>query len=132
LRQLQAFKAKHNISQQPKHGKVSFLYDWREARSVEPQAIAEAALSCFQDLVAQDPSLEEFAGLFEVEKEGYKGRDFLTTEENDELNNTIERLLMHLSKHLLTDQGQTCLELLISRYDIQTYNMDALLLAGIP
>ncbi|KAF4751844.1 HEAT repeat-containing protein 1, partial [Perkinsus olseni] len=132
LRQLQAFKAKHNISQQPKHGKVSFLYDWREARSVEPQAIAEAALSCFQDLVAQDPSLEEFAGLFEVEKEGYKGRDFLTTEENDELNDTIEKLLMHLSKHLLTDQGQTCLELLLSRYDIQTYNMEALLLAGIP
>ncbi|KAF4672019.1 HEAT repeat-containing protein 1, partial [Perkinsus chesapeaki] len=132
LRQLQTFKAKHNIAQQPKHGKVSFLYDWREARSVEPQAIAEAALSSFQDLVAQDPSLEEFVDLFEVDKDGYKGRDFLTSEENDELNNNIEKLLMHLSKHLLTEQGQTCLELLISRYEVQTYNMEALLLAGIP
>ena len=126
-RQLEDFRVKQKVT--PLLQKVSFLFDANKASGLDVLSLAIIARKSLLDLAEIEPSLAVFEDLFVGTD---KSVEFLSQDEQVELQGRIKRLLSFLSAHFKTTDAQQCVEYLIQKYKIHVYNGEDMILMALP
>lgn len=132
-RQLSRLRVPQTSVQKEKKGKVSFLYDYLEAKSIDADTHYAIAVSGLQSLIQLDIAIDRFSQTLFNESSKTLDRALQSSEANEELDNEIEFYLFSVvSKYFLLNSTHKTIEWLIYRYGVHQYNTDALLAATLP
>jgi len=100
---------------QPTTKAASFLFEAREAADLDIETIHGLGVNGLAELAALDPRLAAFEATLFSAKLRSMDRTLETKEVNDQLDAEIERLLLHLSPHLLLQPAHKVLEWLVRK-----------------
>lgn len=132
-RQLDKIKAPQTDQFKERRGKHSFLYDYKEASSIELDAHFSIGLSGFESLCQINQSLSCFSESLFSESSKSVERPSLSNEENENLNSEIEAFCYKaISPYFLLNCTHKALEWLINRFRINEYNTDDFIYAILP
>ena len=113
--------------------RVSFLYDSSEAANMDSEAVYCLAINGLEQLKSIDQhTFESFeATLFNATSISFE-RAIQTKQVNKNLNDEIRRFLVHLSPYFMLKPAHKCLEWLVYRYQIHSYNQNELFMCILP
>lgn len=110
---------------------ASLLFEKKEAAKLDRETVHKIGISGLNELRKLDSIFESSEELFDETNLNIQ-RTLLSKEENEVLNGKLNRLLLLLSPYMQHFACQQALELLVFRYQIQSYNATALLMAFLP
>ncbi|RWS05206.1 HEAT repeat-containing protein 1-like isoform X2 [Dinothrombium tinctorium] len=132
-RQLQRLKAPQTTVFKETKLRASFLYDEKEAKSIDNDMHYAIALSGLKALSSIYPAVDSFRETLFKEESKTLERGLLTKEENQSLDEEIRRFLFEvLSPYLLITATHKMLEWLLLKYQINEYNGSDLILSALP
>lgn len=112
--------------------RISFLYDRKEASSLDCDTYLRLARKGFKKLVKWNESLQEFSDLFSEESKEIE-RSTLTSEENSDLSDRLRKYINNsIVPFFIQSACHETLEYLIYKYKIHTYQPNDLLCALLP
>eukprot|EP00854_Cymbomonas_tetramitiformis_P027584 gene27584-34032_t len=112
--------------------KASLLYEAREAADVDVETIYTIALNGFHELCNKDGRFQSFSKtLFSRSGVDYN-RELKTKAQNEKLDTSVANFLRLLTNYFDQPEAFKVLELLVRRYRVHEYNVDALLAAALP
>lgn len=131
-RQLKRLKTPQTEEFRQQKYRVSFLYDKKEAASIDCDTHLRVAKKGLKRLVKLNPDLEEYSDLFSEESKAIE-RSALHQDENEQLSERIRKYMHNsiLPFFMLNDCHET-LEYLIYKYQVHTYQTNDLLCALLP
>eukprot|EP00201_Polytomella_parva_P013393 CAMPEP_0175056442 /NCGR_PEP_ID=MMETSP0052_2-20121109/10671_1 /TAXON_ID=51329 ORGANISM="Polytomella parva, Strain SAG 63-3" /NCGR_SAMPLE_ID=MMETSP0052_2 /ASSEMBLY_ACC=CAM_ASM_000194 /LENGTH=563 /DNA_ID=CAMNT_0016321465 /DNA_START=80 /DNA_END=1768 /DNA_ORIENTATION=- len=115
-----------------KRGKASLLFSPRKAADIDAQTIYEISKQGFDKLLKKDSRLYPFSESLYAQASVSLQRDQLTQQSIDQLNNSVNAFLEILTNYFMDPDAFKALEYLIRKYKIHTFNVDNLLLCGLP
>eukprot|EP01040_Poterioochromonas_malhamensis_P003538 gene3538-3779_t len=122
--QLQSRNIQHQSLQ---HGRPSIFLTAKEAAAVDVSTVYEAAVTGLKVLIQYDNRFEKFlTGILHTSSVDIQ-RELKTREENDQLDQEIDKLLNLLSLWAFEPNAHLVLEYLIRRFLIHEFNTNALL-----
>lgn len=132
-RQLELLKTPQTSVHKEKRGTASFLYDFFEAKSIDADTHYSTALDGLEALCKIEPYAESFKkSLFHVTSKEFD-RGVKSKEDNERIDNLIEDYLFNVvSKHFELSSTHKTIEWLIYRYQVNEYNVDALIGSILP
>ncbi|UXI15447.1 hypothetical protein NH340_JMT01390 [Sarcoptes scabiei] len=131
-RQLENLRVPQTSIHKEKRGSVSFIYDFLEAKTINIDTHYSIAINSLQNLIRIDVYFQRFMRDIFHESSKKLDRAIKSREENDQLDRVIEDFLFHLSKYFQLNDSHKLLEYLIQKYQINEYNVDALIGSVLP
>ncbi|EPB79773.1 BP28CT domain protein [Ancylostoma ceylanicum] len=128
LQSLRTATAQHQTVER-KH--VSLLFEKAEAQTLDREAAFQIGCAGLQKLKQLDAVFEAPNDLFDESRLHFQ-RSMISKEENAVLNEKLEKLLFHLSPYLQHFACQQVLEWLVFKYQIYSYNAEAMILTFLP
>ncbi|KAL6736914.1 hypothetical protein Aduo_007215 [Ancylostoma duodenale] len=128
LHSLRTATAQHQTVER-KH--VSLLFEKAEAQTLDREAAFQIGCAGLQKLKQLDAVFQTPNDLFDESRLHFQ-RSMITKEDNAVLNEKIEKLLFHLSPYLQHFACQQVLEWLVFKYQIYSYNAEAMILTFLP
>lgn len=131
-RQLKRLKTPQTEEFRQQKYRSSFLYEKKEASSIDCDTHLRLARKGFKRLVKLHPELEDFSDLFSEESKSIE-RSTLSHEENSDISDRIRKFINNslVPFFMLNDCHET-LEYLIYKYKIHTYQPNDLICALLP
>ncbi|XP_039278658.1 HEAT repeat-containing protein 1 [Nilaparvata lugens] len=116
-----------------KKKKTSFLFQSREAADIDRDTFYSIGIDGLSELISINRNaFEHFANsLFDVSSKNFV-RSIENTETNEKLNEEIKSFLINCSPYFLLKPTAQALEWMISRYQVNEYNIDTLLMLALP
>lgn len=132
-RQLELLKLPQTSAHKEKHGSVSFLYDFFEAKTIDSDTHFSVALNGLDNLILLDPYIETYKNTIFHESSKQFDRGVKSNEVNEKINQVLEEFLFRVvSKYFQLSDTHKALEWLIYRYKVNEYNPDALIGSVLP
>lgn len=112
--------------------RISFLYDKKEAASIDGDTHLRIASKGFKKLLKLNPDLEDFRDLFAEDSKSIE-RSSLMKEENEQISLQVRKFIHNavVPYFMLNDCHET-FEYLLYKYHIHTYQTDDMLCAILP
>ncbi|RCN49303.1 hypothetical protein ANCCAN_04553, partial [Ancylostoma caninum] len=107
------------------------LFEKADAQTLDREAAFQIGNAGLQKLKLLDAVFQTPNDLFDESRLHFQ-RSMITKEENAVLNEKIEKLLFHLSPYLQHFACQQVLEWLVFKYQIYSYNAEAMILTFLP
>ncbi|XP_069625106.1 HEAT repeat-containing protein 1 [Ranitomeya imitator] len=115
-----------------RHHAASFLFDPKEAASIDRETFYALGCTGLEELMGIDASFAIFEEtLFSTTSKSLE-RSVQTKAVNQQLDESISSFLTHLSPYFMLRPAQKCLEWLIHRFHIHLYNQDSLIGCVLP
>ncbi|RZF32205.1 hypothetical protein LSTR_LSTR004068 [Laodelphax striatellus] len=116
-----------------KKKKASFLFHSREAADIDRDTFYSIGIDGLSELISIDRNaFEQFENsLFDVSSKNFV-RSIENTETNEKLNEEIKSFLINCSPYFLLKPTAQALEWMISRYQVNEYNIDSLFMLALP
>ncbi|KAL3837868.1 hypothetical protein ACJIZ3_022459 [Penstemon smallii] len=136
--QLQAIKTTLNVSTDPEPGRrrpltrPSILFDAKSAADIDLETIFNIALSGLEVLITMEERFRNFKNDLFSHQSKEVDRELVNVEENKLIDASIGSYLRLLSGYLESHSALKTLEYLIRRYKVHVYNIEDLILCGLP
>ncbi|GAB0089010.1 HEAT repeat-containing protein 1 [Sergentomyia squamirostris] len=112
--------------------KPSILFDQKEAANKDRETIYEIGLSGLQELIAINGEFQTFeTTLFDRSAKDLE-RSVEDKEVNKQLDKTIKKFMIRLSPYFMLQSSHKCLEWLIRRFHVESYNQDEVMMLILP
>lgn len=130
--QLERLKAPQTDILVDQKRRPSLLFDPKQAATYDRETIYEIGVRGLEKLIEFDVVFEKYKNsLFDL-----KSRDLQRAVEskdvNEKLNKKIKSFLLQLSPHFLKQATLECLEWMVRRFEIHTYNQDEFMMLILP
>ena len=131
-RQVLTLKAKQLSVEPIQKGRASLFFAPREAAAIDVDDIYDLSNIAIQSLEQYDSRFAPFRNSLLHPNSVQVRRELKTAQENDELNNEIEKLLLLLTVYIENKLSHQILEYLIRRYRINEMNIEAYIACFLP
>ncbi|XP_059617270.1 HEAT repeat-containing protein 1 homolog [Phlebotomus argentipes] len=112
--------------------KPSILFDHKEAANKDRETIYEIGLSGLEELIALNGEFQSFeTTLFDRSARDLE-RSVEDSEVNRLLDKNIKKFLMRLSPYFMLQSSHKCLEWLIRRFHVESFNQDEVMMTILP
>lgn len=112
--------------------KASLIFDFKEAAEIDKTTLWVMSNSAFQALVQQQPSLRQFSDSLFSEASKDQNRMKMTNDESDRIDVLIQSFLQQISPMFLQTEALHLMEWLISRFQINEFNVDSIMECILP
>lgn len=130
--QLERLKAPQSAVNRDVKYHISILFDAQDAAIKGRRVIYDLGVSGLHELIILNPAFKQFQWTLFEENTLHLERAVEVQKVNDLLNTNINKFFHYLSPYLLLRPAHLCLEWLIRRFQIHTYNYKCLLALILP